>query len=180
MSIEDNILNTLSLLGEDTARPGLRDTPRRVAKSLAELTSGYGKTLGDVVGNGVFPSNSMGMVLQKDIEFQSLCEHHMLPFYGTVSIAYTPKDKIIGLSKLGRIVDLYAKRLQVQEHLTEEVAKAIVTILDPEFVAVQIRANHMCMVMRGIKKQGGETITQSWKGVKSQDPLLREQVLRIF
>lgn len=180
MQIENNILEILSSLGEDIARPGLKDTPRRVAKSLKEMTSGYGQTLGDVVGNGVFPSNSMGMVLQRNLEFYSMCEHHMLPFFGTVAIAYTPKDKIIGLSKLGRIVDLYAKRLQVQEHLTDEIAQAIVEVLDPDFVAVQVKANHMCMMMRGVQKQGGETITHCWRGAKSQDPSLREQVLRTF
>lgn len=175
--IEAAARQILGALQEDSSRPGLLHTPRRVAQSLRYLTSGMGLTARDVVGDGIFASESEGMVLQRDIEFFSLCEHHLLPFYGQVHVAYLPKKKIIGLSKIGRIVDIYARRLQVQERLTKEVAEALSTIIESEDVAVKITASHFCMVMRGVEKQGAITETTEFFGSFKTDGHLRSEFL---
>ncbi|HXW52781.1 MAG TPA: GTP cyclohydrolase I FolE, partial [Myxococcota bacterium] len=157
--IAEAIAKILEALNEDSSRSGLRDTPKRVAKSLIDLTSGQYLTLKDVTGGAIFPSDTEGMVLQRGIEFYSLCEHHLLPFFGHVHLAYLPDNRIVGLSKLGRIVDLFSRRLQVQENLTHQILTAIDDLLSPKGAAVAVEAEHLCMMMRGIKKQGAVTRT---------------------
>jgi GTP cyclohydrolase IA len=147
-------------IGEDPLREGLVRTPERFTKAMQDLTSGYSQTVESVVGEGIFESESSGLICVKDIEFYSLCEHHMLPFWGKASIAYLPNQKILGLSKLARILDVFAKRLQVQERLTKEVAESIFKLIDAKAVAVVIEAQHMCMMMRGVGKQSSFTSTE--------------------
>lgn len=168
-TINEAVVKILAALGEDISRPGLQDTPKRVADSFLDLTNGYGMSLSDVVGNAIFPCQAEGMVIQTGIEFFSLCEHHLLPFFGEVHVAYLPNQHIIGLSKIGRIIDLFAKRLQVQENLTYQIAHAIDSLLKPKGVAVQICASHFCMMMRGVKKQGAQTITTEFSGTFARD-----------
>jgi GTP cyclohydrolase I len=151
-------------IGEDPQREGLLRTPERFHKAIQELTSGYAQTPEGVVGNGIFQSESGGIVCVKDIEFYSLCEHHMLPFWGKASIAYLPQEKILGLSKLARVLDIFARRLQVQERLTKEVADSICRLVDAKAVAVIIEAQHMCMMMRGVEKQSSTTKTEYMAG----------------
>jgi GTP cyclohydrolase I len=169
----------LQLLGEDTERDGLRRTPLRVAKSLAWLTRGYDLQLGDVVGAGVFEEGHENMILVRDIELYSLCEHHMLPFFGKAHIAYIPDGKIVGLSKLPRIVDMFARRLQVQERLTEQIARAVEDVLHPRGVGVVIEAFHLCMMMRGVEKQNSKTITSALRGTFRSDAKTRDEFLRL-
>lgn len=177
LQIKNAAAQILSALGEDIKRDGLLDTPDRVADSLLDLTSGYGFSATDIVKDAIFPSESLGMVLQKDIEFYSLCEHHLLPFFGHVHVAYIPDQKIIGLSKVGRIIDIFARRLQVQEHLTHQIASSLHDVLKPKGVAVFIEAQHFCMMMRGVKKQGNITQTKEYRGVFEQDFNLRIEFL---
>ena len=167
----------LDQVGEDPTREGLLDTPRRFAKALKEICSGYTKTLDDVVGNGVFSAEGQGLVCVDHIEFFSLCEHHMLPFSGHASVAYYPDEKILGLSKVARIVELFSRRLQVQERLTRQVAEAIVESVAPRAVAVRIRAAHTCMMMRGVQKQQSETVTEFFEKIESLSPFERERLL---
>jgi GTP cyclohydrolase I len=169
----------LALLGEDPEREGLQRTPERVAKSLAWLTSGYAMEVGDVVGEGVFAEAHDNMVMVRDIEMYSLCEHHLLPFFGKVHVAYVPDGKIIGLSKLPRIVEVFARRLQVQERLTQQVADAVCEVLQPRGVGVVIEASHLCMMMRGVEKQNSSTITSALRGVFRDDARTREEFLRL-
>ena len=169
----------LELLGEDPGREGLVRTPLRVAKSLAWLTRGYDLELGDVVGEGVFEEGHENMILVRDIELYSLCEHHMLPFFGKAHIAYIPDGKIVGLSKLPRIVDMFARRLQVQERLTEQIARAVEDVLQPRGVGVVIEAYHLCMMMRGVEKQNSKTITSALRGTFRSDGKTRDEFLRL-
>jgi len=169
----------LALLGEDPAREGLQRTPERVAKSLAWLTNGYALEVGDVVGEGVFAEAHDNMVMVRDIEMYSLCEHHLLPFFGKVHVAYVPDGKIIGLSKLPRIVEVFARRLQVQERLTQQIADAVCEVLQPRGVGVVIEASHLCMMMRGVEKQNSSTITSALRGVFREDLRTREEFLRL-
>ena len=169
----------LALLGEDPEREGLQRTPERVAKSLAALTSGYAMDVADVVGEGVFAEAHDNMVMVRDIEMYSLCEHHLLPFFGKVHVAYVPNGRIIGLSKLPRIVEVFARRLQVQERLTQQIADAICEVLQPRGVGVVIEAAHLCMMMRGVEKQNSSTITSALRGVFLDDPRTREEFLRL-
>lgn len=162
--ISEALKTILEAIGEDTNREGLINTPLRFAKSLMYLTDGQHIHPNDIIGDGIFPAVSHGMVIQKNIEFYSLCEHHLLPFFGHVHIAYIPQEKIIGLSKLGRIVDLFAKRLQVQEKLTYEIAHSLNDILHTKGIAVMIEAQHFCMMMRGVQKQKTHTITSEYLG----------------
>ena len=176
-AFEALIEQMLTRLGEDPDREGLVRTPLRVAKAMDYLTSGYRTDMQDVVNNAVFEDEGQGMVLVKDIEFYSLCEHHMLPFYGKVHIAYIPDGKIIGLSKLARIADVFARRLQVQERLTNQIADALEEILEPRGVAVMAEAVHFCMMMRGVQKQGSSTVTNAMRGAFADDEILRREFM---
>jgi GTP cyclohydrolase I len=169
----------LELLGEDPEREGLLKTPERVAKSLAWLTRGYDSDVRDVVGDALFEAPHESMVMVRDIELYSMCEHHMLPFFGKAHIAYIPAGKIVGLSKLPRIVDVFARRLQVQERLTEQIAQAIDEVLAPKGVGVVIEAVHLCMMMRGVEKQNSKTITSALKGQFRECPMTRDEFLRL-
>lgn len=150
----------LKSVGEDIQREGLIRTPIRFAKAIREMCSGYATTLQDAVGEGVFHSEGQGLVTVKDVEFYSFCEHHMLPFFGKVSVAYYPDRKILGLSKISRITELYGRRFQVQERLTKQIAEGVQSSIQPRAVVVRVTASHMCMMMRGVKKQNSETSTE--------------------
>ena len=174
------IRRQLELLGEDPDREGLIRTPHRVAKALAWLTRGYEMDVEHVIGNGIFDAEAAtNMVMVRDIELYSLCEHHMLPFYGKAHVAYIPNGKIVGLSKLPRIVEVFARRLQVQERLTEQVAGALDDVLRPQGVGVIIEAYHLCMMMRGVEKQNSKTITSAVRGLFRSDPRTREEFLTL-
>jgi GTP cyclohydrolase I len=162
--IAANVREILEAVGEDPKREGLAQTPTRYAKAMRFLASGYASDVVSVVGNGVFAAEGEGAVAVRDIEFHSLCEHHLLPFYGRVHVAYLPGSRIIGLSKIPRIVELYARRFQVQERLTEQVADALVKVLEPKGVVVLAEAHHMCMAMRGVQKQHSATTTRATRG----------------
>jgi len=163
----------LKQLGEDPTREGLARTPERVARSYQELTSGMHQSIDEVVGHGVFTEDISEMILVKDIEFYSLCEHHLLPFYGRVHVGYIPDGKIIGLSKIPRIVDLFSRRLQVQERLTVQIAEAIESILKPKGVGVVADGQHLCMMMRGVQKQNSSTMTSCLRGSFQSDSKTR-------
>jgi GTP cyclohydrolase I len=169
----------LSLLGEEPDREGLVRTPQRVAKAMSFLTQGYGMTLEMAVGSALFEEDHENMVMVRDIELYSLCEHHLLPFFGKAHVAYIPNGRIVGLSKLPRIVDMFARRLQVQERLTEQVATAIEEVLQPRGVGVVIEAFHMCMMMRGVEKQNSRTITSALRGAFRDDGKTRDEFLRL-
>src|SRR4051812_40824084 len=177
---EELIRRQLELVGEDPEREGLRDTPKRVSRSLRWLTKGYRTCVADVVGTGIFESEGhRNMVMVRDVELYSLCEHHMLPFFGRAHIAYIPDGRIVGLSKIPRIVEVFARRLQVQERLTEEIAAAIDDVLKPVGVGVVIEAYHLCMMMRGVEKQNSRTITSALRGGFKDDPKTREEFLHL-
>jgi GTP cyclohydrolase I len=169
----------LEMLGEDPDRPGLLKTPERVSNSLTWLTRGYGLDVNEVVGDAVFEDPYHSMVMVRDIELYSLCEHHMLPFFGKAHIAYIPDGRIVGLSKLPRIVEVFARRLQVQERLTEEIAQAIQEVLNPKGVGVVIEAFHLCMMMRGVQKQNSQTVTSAVRGIFRNDARTREEFLAL-
>ncbi len=177
--VEATVRRQLELIGEDPDRDGLLNTPARVAKSLAWMTSGYAMDPADVIGDALFEETHENMVMVRDIELYSMCEHHMLPFYGRAHIAYIPNGTIVGLSKLPRIVDVYARRLQVQERLTEQVAQAITDAVRPLGVGVVIEAFHLCMMMRGVQKQNSRTITSALRGVFRDDSKTRDEFLRL-
>ncbi|NRA44645.1 MAG: GTP cyclohydrolase I FolE [Oligoflexales bacterium] len=161
---QDHIRKLILSWGEDPERDGLLKTPERFLKSMSYLTSGYDADVGEVVNGALFDVAYDDMVVVRDIEFYSLCEHHMLPFYGKCHLGYIPTNKVIGLSKIPRIVDIFARRLQVQERLTNEVAQAFSDYMKPKGVGVVIEANHLCMMMRGVEKQGSMTISSSMQG----------------
>ncbi len=169
----------LALIGEDPGREGLLRTPERVAKAMTFLTRGYRLSVEEVVGAGIFEEEHRNMVMVRDIELYSLCEHHMLPFFGRAHVAYIPDGRIVGLSKLPRIVDIFARRLQVQERLTEQIAGAIEDVLAPLGVGVVIEAYHLCMMMRGVEKQNSRTITSALRGVFRDDSRTREEFLSL-
>ena len=176
---EELVRLQLAHLGEDPAREGLLSTPARVSKSMKWLTRGYGMSVEDAIGDAIFEENHHNMVLVKDIEMYSLCEHHILPFFGKVHVAYIPDGRIVGLSKLPRVVEIFARRLQVQERLTEQIATALMQVLRPQGVGVVIEAAHLCMMMRGVEKQNSKTITSAMKGVFLEDQRTREEFLRL-
>jgi len=166
-------------LGEDPARPGLVKTPERVEASLRWLTRGYGMTVEQAVGDGIFEEPHESMILVRDIEFYSLCEHHLLPFFGVAHVAYVPDRRILGLSKLPRIVDVFARRLQVQERLTDDIADAIMNVVAPRGVGVVLEASHLCMMMRGVEKQRSRTVTSALRGIFRDDQKTRAEFLRL-
>ncbi len=167
-------------IGEDPTRDGLLDTPERVEKSMAFLTRGYTQDVPTVLHGALFDVDYDEMVIVKDIEFFSLCEHHLLPFFGKAHVAYLPKGKVIGLSKLPRLVDVFARRLQVQERLTAQVADAITDAIDPQGVAVILEAQHLCMMMRGVEKQHSATVTSAMRGVFKTQLQTRNEFLSLI
>jgi GTP cyclohydrolase I len=175
-----NIRSTLSLLGEDVKREGLKRTPERYAKAMEFLTSGYHRNIDEIVGKALFTEGSSEIVIVRDIEMFSLCEHHLLPFLGKAHVAYIPNGKIIGLSKIPRIVDAFSRRLQVQERLTSQIAQELERVLNPLGVAVIIEATHLCMMMRGVEKQNSYTITSAMHGAFRNDPTTRKELLSLL
>ncbi len=178
-TFEELVAEMIRRLGDDPDREGLKRTPERVAQSLAFLTQGYGMKSEDVINGALFEECHRNMVLVKDIEMYSLCEHHLLPFFGKVHVAYIPKGKIVGLSKIARLVDVYARRLQVQERLTEQIAQAIWERVEPEGVGVVVEAYHLCMMMRGVQKQNSKTITSAMRGSFLENQMTRDEFLRL-
>ena len=173
------VARQLELLGEDSTRAGLLRTPTRVATALGFLTQGYGASVPDVVGDAVFEEEYDSMVLVRDVELYSLCEHHMLPFFGTAHVAYIPDGRIIGLSKIPRVVDVFARRLQVQERLTDQIADALMDLLRPKGIGVVIQAQHFCMMMRGVAKQNSSTVTSALRGVFQDCDRTRQEFMRL-
>ncbi len=178
--MQDLVRQLLAALGEDPEREGLRDTPRRVDKSLSFLTSGYRADLDDIVNGALFTVDYNEMVMVRDIDMYSLCEHHLLPFFGKCHVAYIPDGRVIGLSKIPRIVDVFARRLQVQERLTTQIAETLEARLQPLGVAVVIEATHLCMAMRGIEKQNSVTVTSAMRGAFHRDSRTRGEFLELI
>ncbi len=177
---KDIIENLLVSLGEDPGREGLKGTPERVEKSLRFLTSGYHQDVERVLNDAFFTITHDEMVIVKGIQFYSLCEHHMLPFFGECHIAYIPNKKVVGLSKLPRVVEIFSRRLQLQERLTSQVAEAILDKVDPLGVGVVIEAQHLCMMMRGVQKQNSRTVTSAMLGTFKTDPKSRAEFLDLL
>jgi GTP cyclohydrolase IA len=178
-AFEDLVRRELELLGEDPKREGLLRTPGRVAAAMTFLTQGYAMSAEEVLGDGIFEESHDNMIMVRDIELYSICEHHMLPFFGKAHVAYIPNGRIVGLSKIPRIVDVFARRLQVQERLTEQIAQALCSVLNPRGVGVVIEAYHLCMMMRGVQKQNSKTITSALTGAFRDDPKTRDEFLRL-
>jgi GTP cyclohydrolase I len=180
MSLEKNYSSILEQLGEDVSREGLRDTPKRAAKAMQFLCRGYEQTLEEVTNGALFSSDNSEMVLVKNVELYSLCEHHMLPFIGKAHVAYMPNGKVLGLSKVARIVDMYARRLQIQENLTRQIAEAIEQVTGAAGVAVVIEAQHMCMMMRGVEKQNSSMVTSVMLGQLRSNAATRSEFLSLI
>ncbi len=179
VTFEELVHEMLSRLGEDPEREGLKKTPERVARSLQWLTRGYAMDPIELLQKATFVEKHESMVLVRDIELYSLCEHHVLPFFGKAHLAYIPNGRIVGLSKLARLVEIYARRLQVQERLTDQIADAMQQILEPTGVGVVIEAYHLCMMMRGVEKQNSRTVTSAVRGVFRDDQKTRDEFLRL-
>jgi GTP cyclohydrolase IA len=177
--IPDLVASLLVELGEDPDRQGLKATPARVSRALRQLTDGYGVQPDDVIAGAVFDQDYDEMVVVKDIPFYSLCEHHMLPFFGRCHVGYLPKGKVVGLSKIPRLVGVFAHRLQLQERLTNDVAEALNSTLSPKGVGVVVEARHLCMEMRGVEKPGGQMITSCMLGTFRRDPRTRSEFLEL-
>ena len=177
--IEQAVRLLLEGIGEDTEREGLKETPARIARMYEELMAGMDEDAA-VHLSKTFTSHNTGIVLEKDITFYSMCEHHMLPFYGKAHVAYIPDGKVVGLSKLARTVEVFARRLQLQEQLTGQIADALMEYMQPKGALVMIEAEHMCMTMRGIKKPGSQTVTLARRGVFETDPSLEERFFRML
>jgi GTP cyclohydrolase I len=175
----EKVREILAALGEDPGREGLLKTPERVEASLRFLTQGYWQTVEGVVGDAVFQETHQSMIMVRDIELYSLCEHHMLPFFGRAHVAYIPNGRILGLSKVARIVDIFARRLQVQERLTDQIADAVMQVINPTGVGVVIEAAHFCMMMRGVEKQNSRTVTSALRGIFRDDSKTRVEFLRL-
>jgi GTP cyclohydrolase I len=178
-SVQQIYAELLTRIGEDPLRDGLLSTPRRMEKSMAFLTRGYSQTVEQVLHDALFDVDYDEMVIVKDIEFYSLCEHHLLPFYGRAHIAYIPNGKVVGLSKIPRIVDVFARRLQVQERLTQQIAEAIEDAIHPQGVGVVLEAQHLCMMMRGVQKQESATVTSAMLGAFKTQPQTRTEFLTL-
>jgi GTP cyclohydrolase IA len=178
-SIASRMKDVLEMLGEDPSREGLVQTPERYEKAMRYLTSGYTTSLEEIVNNALFNVKVDSMVIVKDIEFFSMCEHHMLPFFGKMHVAYLPKDKVIGLSKIPRIIDMYARRLQLQERLTQQVAEAMAGVISPRGVGVLCEARHFCMMMRGVEKQHSGTVTSTMLGSFRTNKSTRDEFLSL-
>ena len=178
-SVQEIYAELLKRLGEDPTRDGLQQTPKRMEKSMAFLTKGYEESVAEVLHGALFDVDYDEMVIVRDIEFYSLCEHHLLPFFGKAHIAYVPNGKVVGLSKLPRIVDVFARRLQVQERLTQQIAEAIEDAIHPQGVGVVIEAQHLCMMMRGVEKQSSLTVTSSLRGVFKTQLQTRSEFLAL-
>ncbi len=170
----------IEALGEDPKRPGLKGTPRRVREAYEFLTSGYDQNLEKIVNNALMPVDTEGMVIVKDIEVYSLCEHHLLPFFGKVHVGYIPRKHVIGLSKIPRIVDMYARRLQVQERMGQQICDALEKILKPKGIGVVIECSHLCMMMRGVQKQHSTAVTSTVQGLFKEDPKTREEFMTLI
>jgi GTP cyclohydrolase I len=178
--MNDAFTTILTEIGEDPSREGLRDTPKRAAKAMQFLTSGYKKTVEEIVNNALFESDSNEMIVVQDIELYSMCEHHLLPFIGKCHVAYIPTGKVLGLSKVARIVEMFARRLQIQENLTKEVAEAIQSVTAASGVSVIIEAKHMCMMMRGVEKQNSVMKTSVMLGEFRNNPTTRMEFLSLL
>jgi GTP cyclohydrolase IA len=177
--IAAEVRTILEAIGEDPGRAGLLRTPARVEAAFGFLTRGYRETAREAVGAGVFEEAHESMILVRDIELYSMCEHHLLPFFGRAHVAYVPDGRIVGLSKLPRLVDVFARRLQVQERLTDQIADAVMDILAPRGAGVVIEAAHLCMMMRGVEKQNSRTVTSALRGIFRDDPKTRDEFLRL-
>jgi GTP cyclohydrolase I len=178
--VEEHWAGIIEAIGEDLQRPGLVDTPRRAAKAFEFLTRGYTQSVDEVVNEALFPSDASEMILVQDVELYSLCEHHMLPFIGKCHVAYIPTGKVIGLSKVARLVDVFARRLQIQEALTTQIAETIMAVTDAEGVGVIIEAQHMCMMMRGVEKQNSVMKTSAMLGTFRSSQKTREEFLSLL
>jgi len=178
--MKEHFASIIASVGEDLTRPGLADTPERAAKAFQFLTRGYNQTLDEVINGALFPSDSEEMIIVKDIELYSLCEHHLLPFIGKAHVAYIPTGKVLGLSKIARIVDMFARRLQIQEQLTVQIAECVQEITSASGVGVIIEAKHMCMMMRGVEKQNSSMKTSAMLGTFRSNQATRNEFLSLL
>ncbi len=179
-SMAEHFRAIIEAVGEDPDRPGMVRTPQRAADAFRFLTRGYNQSLEDVVNGAIFPTDTDEMIIVKDIELYSMCEHHLLPFIGKCHVGYIPKGKVIGLSKIARIVDMFARRFQIQELLTKEIAQAIMKVIDAQGVGVVIQAQHLCMMMRGVEKQNSKMLTSTMLGSFRRDERTRNEFLSLI